>query len=127
MLDKVEYVGINNESYPIFCSLNVLEELQDKFESIDSFDKQLTGRKEDGSIGEISIFTLKYAFMLMLNEGAEIEEKDICFSEKEVGRLLYNYGIQNAFLKVRELISACLYGKNVTSTQNQKSTAKKAK
>lgn len=127
MIDKVEYLEIDGKKYPIFCDFNVLEEIQNKYEEIDNFDKILTGRKDDDTTGEINISALKYILMLMLNEGSEIDGKATNYTETEVGRLIGYFGLHNAFLKVREQILYCLNGKNAQTTHNQKETVKKIK
>lgn len=124
MIDKVEYIEVNDIKYPIFCSLNVLEEIQDRYGSIGSWDKKITGKGEDEN--EISASDLKTTLALMLNEGADILEKEI-LTEKQVGRILGQYGLHKALELVQEQVKTCIYGKNASTTQNNMETEDKVK
>lgn len=60
-------------------SLNVIDELQDKFGGFDQLDNALQGKE--------SIKNLRWLLTLLLNEGAEDGEKPL--TEKEVGRMIH--------------------------------------
>jgi hypothetical protein len=124
MIDKVQYLEIDDKKYPFFCGFNVLEELQDRYGSIDKWDKKISG-KEEGSNGEISVTDLKIALTLMLNEGADIKETET-LTEKEVGRLIGNYGLQKSYVFVQEQVSDCIFGKNAETTQEMLKVKKNA-
>lgn len=63
---------------PIHCDLYVLDMIQQKFGSVEDFEKKLIGIKEDnGKVHrcEPSIDTVIQAFTLMVMEGIEIENE----------------------------------------------------
>ena len=60
-------------------SLNVIDELQDRFGGFDRLDDALQGKD--------SIKNLRWLLTLLLNEGAEAGEKPL--TEKEVGRMIH--------------------------------------
>jgi len=111
MIEKVEYLEIDRVKYPYICSLNVLEKIQDKYGRLSNWEKAMVLKEEDEETGEISISDLRTTLTFMLNEGAEVEEKEI-LTEGQVGRLLYKYGIQKAYSIAKDQITICIYGKN---------------
>lgn len=88
---ELSYIDINGVSYPLYCDLNVLELIQEKFTSINSFERDLLGltplktsdgqlqRDENGSIlnmqGEPKIKAIVYGLFLMVKEGQRIEAR----------------------------------------------------
>lgn len=60
-------------------SLNVIDEMQDKFGSFDKLDEVLKGKD--------SIKNLRWLLTLLINEGADEGEPQL--AEKEVGRMIH--------------------------------------
>lgn len=69
IMDKLEYKG--NE-YKLIFNFNVLEEIQDKYGTLDNLLGQAYGRKT----GEPSIKALSFIVTAMLNEGIDIDNED---------------------------------------------------
>lgn len=87
---KLNTIEIAGESYPIYCDLYVLEQIQERM-SLNQFERDLIGavpekdnngkikRKEDGTIklvfDEYKIKSIMMALTLMINEGINIENE----------------------------------------------------
>ena len=63
MKDTMAYIETEKAKYPIVFNLNVLEEIQDKYGSLDAWGKVTR------SDGEPNVKDLKVGIMLMINEG----------------------------------------------------------
>ncbi len=88
-MDKLGRIMIAGKTYPMKCDLNVLEELQEQFGSINEFERQLLGlhflTDKDGKQlytkdgdprmykTEPSIKAIKAALPLLINEGITLE------------------------------------------------------
>lgn len=89
---KLKRIIINGKTYPMKMDLNVLELIQEKYESVSKFERDILGIKyvknEDGTqrynadgdpqmvIGEVSIKAIKLALPAMINEGLAIEAEE---------------------------------------------------
>ena len=71
-------ITLDKERHLLF-SLNVIDEMQDKFGGFDRLDKALSGKD--------SIKNLRWLLTLLLNEGAEDGEEEL--TEKQVGKLIH--------------------------------------
>lgn len=94
MQDKINHININGIEYPLVFNLNVMEKIQDKYETIEKW-----GELTDGKEHEINVKALKYGITEMINEGIDIENenqetKREFLTEKQVGRLITELGIQ---------------------------------
>ena len=69
---------LDKERHLLF-SLNVIDEMQDKFGGFDRLDTVLSGKD--------SIKNLRWLLTLLLNEGAEDGEEEL--TEKQVGKLIH--------------------------------------
>ena len=87
---ELNHIDINGVKYPLYCDLNVLELIQDKFTSVNQFERDLLGltpiiengelqRDENGSIlntrGEPKIKAIVYGLYLMIREGQRIDAR----------------------------------------------------
>ncbi len=93
MLQRKMSFECNGIKYPIEFNLNVMELVQEKYGSLDAW-QQLITEKE-------SVSAIKWAFTQMINEGIDIENEEkgenrSFVTEKQVGRLISEMGIQNA-------------------------------
>ncbi len=94
MLDKINHIKVNETEYPLVFNLNVMEKIQDKYESIEAW-----GDLTDGKEREIDVKALKFGITEMINEGIDIENetaeiKREFLSEKQVGRITTEFGIE---------------------------------
>ena len=69
MIDKVNYLETKTEKYPLVFSLNVMEAIQDKYESIEKWSSLIQKN------GEPDIKALKFFMTEAINEGIEIENE----------------------------------------------------
>ena len=88
---ELNHININGTEYPLHCDFNVLEIIQDKFTSVNQFERDLLGltplrdengdlqRDESGSIlnsqGEPKIKAIVYGLYLMIREGQRIDAR----------------------------------------------------
>lgn len=107
-MEKLHTIKIGEVTYPCKVDLNVLEELQSQFGSVNAFELELLGlqivRAEDGTIQytengdpkmkmvEPSIKAIKAILPLMINEGLEIEaeQNHTEFSPVDANTLIRN-------------------------------------
>lgn len=97
-MEKLKRIMIGDKTYPFKIDLNVLEELQEQFGTVNEFERQLRGIRnmigEDGKpmkyIGEPSIKAIKAVLPLAVNEGlaieAELENREMEPVEEEIIR-----------------------------------------
>lgn len=71
-------IVLDKERHLLF-SLNVIDEMQDKFGGFDRLDEVLKGKD--------SIKNLRWLLTLLLNEGADEDEEEL--TEKAVGRMIH--------------------------------------
>lgn len=71
---------LNGKTYYMLFSLNVLDEIQDRFGGYDKLDEAL-GESKD------MIKNIRWLFTILLNEGRADGEPEL--TEKEVGRLIH--------------------------------------
>ena len=118
MKNTIVYLEANGKNYPMVFNLNVMEEIQDKYGSLDKW-----GALTQGD-GEPRVKELKYGITAMINEGIDIENENNgtnvpMLTEKHVGRLMTEVGIETIVEKIREITIASTKGeeKNVQSTK----------
>lgn len=92
MRNEIEFNGVK---YNLVFNLNVMELIQDEYETLDKW-----GALTDGSKGEPNIKAVKFGFTAMINEGIDIDnEKNGTnikpLTEKQVGRILTAIGLAN--------------------------------
>ncbi len=95
MLENIKHIKSGENEYPIAFTLNVMEEIQDKFGSMEKWGMALTPEN-----GEPNIKDLKWTFTQFINEGIDIEnekqgEKRPFVTEKQVGRIITGLGMEN--------------------------------
>ena len=99
-------IEIKGEIYPLVFNLNVMEDIQREYETVEKW-----GELTDGSQGEPDIKALKFGFTEMLNEGIEIDNEDNGTNEplltsKQVGRIITEAGLDNVQKKMNEVVIA---------------------
>jgi len=105
MKDKITYLEMTDGTkYPLIFTLNVMEEIQDEYGSLDKWMELV---KAD----EPNIKALKYGLGSMLNEGIEIENetaktKRELLDQKKVGRIITDLGMAQVAGKIGENVIA---------------------
>lgn len=85
-----------DKEYRIVFNLNVMEEIQSEYGSIEKW-----GQLTDGSMGEPDAKAVKFGFMSMLNEGIDMNNDELGTDEKpltmkQVGRMITEIGLLEA-------------------------------
>ena len=87
-------IKYKDKDYKVVFNLNVMEQIQDEYGTLDKW-----GKLTDGSEGEPNIKALIFGFTCMINEGIEIDNDDNGtdikqFTQKQVGRLMQEVGLE---------------------------------
>lgn len=101
IVNEIEYKG---NKYLIVFNLNVMQEIQEEYKTIEAW-----GSMTDGTSGEINIKALIFGFTKMINEGIEIKNEenntDIKpMTEKQVGRMITDIGLKAIAQKLNEAV-----------------------
>lgn len=104
MIDTIRHIKYNDVEYPLVFNLNVIEKIQNKYESYERW-----GELTDGKEKEVNISALKYGIMEMINEGIDFENENSeikreFLTEKQIGRILTDIGIAEMTRKVQETV-----------------------
>ena len=100
MQEKIKHIEANGVKYPLVFNLNVMEKIQDKYETIENWgDLTEEKTKEDGTKQEVNLKALKYGILEMINEGIDIEnesreDKREFITDKQVGRIITGLGLE---------------------------------
>lgn len=94
---------VNGKEYTLAWNLNVMEEMQDKYGSLEAWGKISEGE-------EPKISSIIDAFEAMINEGIEIDNEKNGTNEKplthrQIGRIISAYGVENAAKTMKNAIS----------------------
>ena len=105
MKNTVVYIKAKDKEYPLAFNLNVMEEIQEHYGSLDAWGKVTQGD------GEPKVKDLKCGVMAMLNEGIDMENESKGTNEpmltaKQVGRIMTDVGIQNIVSAIQEITVA---------------------
>lgn len=110
MLEKVEYLEIENEKYPMVMTFNVLEKIQNQYGTIEKWKRMMIGQIEIKKLdkhgneiieyketGEINYTAMKFFVLESINEGIDIENEKLdvkrkMVTEKQVGRIISAVG-----------------------------------
>ena len=106
MKEICKVINYKDKEYKIVFNLNVMEEIQDEYKSLDEW-----GKLTDGSQGEPNIKALIYGFTAMLNEGIEIQNEENGtdlkpFTKKQVGRMITEIGLDTMANALTETVIA---------------------
>ncbi len=107
MLDIVKHIEIDGTEYPIAYTFNVMEAIQDKYDTIENWVNALQPPKGV----EPKIKDIKWTFTQFINEGIDIEnenkgEKRPFITEKQVGRLISAVGMNEMTKAMKSVTSA---------------------
>lgn len=106
MIDKLGKLEVGDKTYPIAFNLNVLELIQEKYQTIDEWQNSLIGT--EGNLPNIKC--LKWSFTQFINEAIDIENETLetkrpFVTEKQVGRILGEIGWDQATINLFGLVS----------------------
>lgn len=96
MKDMYGTLHYKEKDYKVVFNLNVMERIQEEYESIEKW-----GKMTDGNDGEPNAKAVIFGFTEMINEGIDIENEengtDINpLTLKQVGRMITEIGLMNA-------------------------------
>lgn len=105
MKNAVVYIETEKRRYPLVFNLNVMEEIQELYGSLDRW-----GELTKGS-GEPNIKDLKAGVKIMLNEAIDMENEDNgtnepMLTDKQVGRVISAVGLGEITRKIQEITIA---------------------
>ena len=98
---EIEY---KDKKYKLVFNLNVMEEIQEEYETLDNW-----GSLTDGENGEPNAKAIIFGITCMLNEGIDIENDENGtnikpFTLKQVGRIITEIGLVNATKALNETV-----------------------
>lgn len=110
MKNTVVYIDTQKRQIPLVFNLNVMEEIQEQYGSLDKWGEITQGN------GEPKVKDLKAGIIAMINEGIDIENENNGTNEpmmtlKQVGRLMTEVGIDVIVKKIQEI--------TINSTKNE--------
>lgn len=96
MKNTYQTIEYKSKKYKLVFDMNVMEEIQEKYGSIEKW-----GELTDGSKGEPNAKAIKFGFTAMLNEGIDIDNEENGAKEKpltlkQVGRMITEIGFTNS-------------------------------
>ena len=105
MKNKVVHIKVKDKEIPLVFNLNVMEEIQEMYGSLEKWGEITQGD------GEPKVKDLKAGIMAMINEAIDIENEDngrndAPLNEKQVGRIMTEVGIQEIVAKIQEITVA---------------------
>ena len=98
---EIEY---KEKKYKLVFNLNVMQEIQEEYGSLDEW-----GKLSDGSKGEPSSKAVIFGFAAMINEGIDIENEengtDIKpFTLKQIGRIITDIGFETVTANLNKAV-----------------------
>ncbi len=133
MREKLNYIELGGEKFPLKCDLAVLEAIQDAGYTMNSFELAVAGLQPTGKKSEEgkelyqnvdpSMKTVRMALPLMVNEGIDIENRlegknRPHITEADLQELSLGNVFQIADALRREFVR-CFESKNQSSTQEE--------
>lgn len=111
MKNTVVYIETEKKKYPLAFNLNVMEEIQEAYGSLDEW-----GRITQGA-GEAKIKDLKVGIMAMINEAIDMQNEDNNTNEpfvdtRKVGRIMSEVGIDKIVASIQEITIASTKGED---------------
>lgn len=104
-MENKNYLEVEGKKYPMEFNLNVMEVIQEEYETVDRW-----GELTEGTNGEPNIKALVFGLTAMINEGLEIEaeekKKDFkLLTHKQVARLLTKVGLAEATKQLTTVVT----------------------
>lgn len=131
MIEKLKYIELGKEKYPMKCDLAVLEEIQEQYGTINAFELKLAGwtKNEEKKLvkTEPSMKAIRFALPLMINEGIDIEnaksgKKRKHITDAELKALCTDVNVFDIANELHDEFIRCFEVKNQNSTQEQEKT-----
>lgn len=123
MIDKITYLETNSEKFPLAFTLNVMESIQNEYETLSNWSELIRNQKEP------NIKALKFFITEAINEGIEIEnekssEKRVPITSSKAGRIITEIGLKKVANTITKMITESMphdeKSKKVKTTKNQK-------
>ena len=126
MLNKVEILEVNDKQYPMMFTLNVVEEIQDEFGSLEAWENEIMPKKENDEEKEPNIKAFKKTITMMINEGIDFMNEENgtnnkFITEKTTGRIISAYG----FKEINERFARLMKNSNVVENEEKNVVAPK--
>ena len=107
MQETSTIISYKDKEYRLEFNINVLGELQEKYGSVQEWVNTVNLYNKDGE--EINVKALIYGLTVAINEGIEISneeknEKQKPLTQKQVGRMLTQVGLETASQKVANAV-----------------------
>ena len=104
MIETIKHINYKGKNYPLVFNFNVLEKIQDKYDSYEKWGDMTDSKKQEPNIG-----ALKFGITEMINEGIDIENENLetkreFLTAKQVGRLITELGMKRLTDKVQETV-----------------------
>ena len=119
MLEIKKYIETaNGDKYPVIFSFNVLEEIQNRYDSFDNWSHVIEGEElvnDKWEKKEPKIKDIKYFIKVAINEGIDLENeknntKKPFLTDKQVGRLISEVGVAKISRIIKEVIQTSTLG-----------------
>ena len=123
MIDKITYLETNSEKFPLAFTLNVMESIQNEYETLSNWSELIRNQKEP------NIKALKFFITEAINEGIDIEnekssEKRVPITSSKAGRIITEIGLKKVANTITKMITESMphneKSKKVKTTKNQK-------
>lgn len=123
MIDKITYLETDSEKFPLAFMLNVMESIQNEYETLSNWSELIRNKKEP------NIKALKFFITEAINEGIEIEnekssEKRVPITSSKAGRIITEIGLKKVANTITKMITESMphdeKSKKVKTTKNQK-------
>lgn len=146
MFEKLNYIELSGEKYPLKCDILVLERVQEKYGDLAEFENKLSGfvpgvdedgeytRNDEGKIvgyyGEPNMEALGDFLTWTIEEGIEIEREEHGAEMEPPERKKLIRSVDLAPRELMEILrkefSRCFERKNAKTTQTKSKTTEKA-
>lgn len=143
---RMRKIVIDEMEYPVICTFNVLEHIQQKYETISDYNQLVSGIIPDGKdetgkleykITPVNVAAMLDGITAMINEGIQIRNETKGFKDnenplieqKDAARILRDAGISLADAAgiVMDELTECIAPKKAETAQGEKITKKKSK
>lgn len=109
MKNTVVYIETEKKKYPLAFNLNVMEEIQEAYGSLDEW-----GRITQGT-GEAKVKDLKVGILAMINEAIDMQNEENNTNEpmltaKQIGRIMTEVGIEKIVSAIQDITIASTKG-----------------
>lgn len=104
MKEVSSIINYRGKEIKLVFNLNVMESIQQEYETIDKW-----GKLTDGKDGEPDIKALKFGLTEMINEGIDIDNDENGTNEpfmtsKQVGRIITELGLEEASKSLQDAV-----------------------